>query len=42
MSGIDAITTIRAQFPEAQIIVMRIYPGDVRHARLKSGCTATF
>ena len=29
MSGIDAITTIRAQFPKAQIIVLRIYPGDV-------------
>jgi len=29
MSGIDAITTIRAQFPEAQIIALRIYPGDV-------------
>ena len=42
MSGIDAITTIRAQFPEAQIIVPTIYPGDVRHARLKSACTATF
>ena len=42
MSGIDAITTIRVQSPEAQIIVMRIYPGDVRHARLKSACTATF
>ena len=26
MSGIDAITTIRAQFPEARIIVLTILP----------------
>ena len=30
MSGIDAIAAIRAEFPEARIIVLTTYPGDVR------------
>jgi DNA-binding NarL/FixJ family response regulator len=34
MSGIDAITTIRAQFPEGRIIVLTIYPGDVQVTRV--------
>jgi DNA-binding NarL/FixJ family response regulator len=33
MSVIDAITTIRAQFAEARIIVLTIYPGDVQVTR---------
>jgi DNA-binding NarL/FixJ family response regulator len=30
MSGVDAITSIRAEFPEARIIVLTTYPNDVR------------
>lgn len=30
MSGIDAIAAIRAEFPEARIIVLTTYPGDAR------------
>ena len=33
MSGIDAITSIRAEFPEARIIALTTYPGDVRVIR---------
>ncbi len=33
MSGIDAITSIRAEFPEARIIALTTYPGDVRVVR---------
>jgi DNA-binding NarL/FixJ family response regulator len=33
MSGIDAITAIRAEFPEARIIALTTYPGDVRVVR---------
>jgi DNA-binding NarL/FixJ family response regulator len=38
MSGIDAITTIRAKHPEARIIVLTTYLGDVQALRaLKAG-----
>jgi len=38
MSGTDAILTIRNQFPEARIIVLTTYAGDVQAARaLKAG-----
>ena len=33
MNGNDAITAIRAEFPEARIIVLTTYPGDVRVIR---------
>ena len=38
MSGIEAITTIRAEFPNARIIVLTTYAGDVQAAAaLKAG-----
>ena len=41
MKGVDAITAIRAEFPEARIIVLTTYTGDVQvlHA-LKAGARA--
>jgi len=33
MNGIDAVTSIRAEFPEARIIVLTTYPGDDRVIR---------
>src|SRR5580698_7925034 len=33
MSGVDAITTIRSQFPSAHIIVLTTYRGDVQALR---------
>ena len=41
MSGIDAIIAIRAEFPEARIIVLTTYAGDVLAQRaLKAGVQA--
>ena len=41
MSGIDAIGSIRAEFPEARIIVLTTYVGDVQVVRaLKAGAQA--
>jgi two-component system, NarL family, response regulator len=38
MSGIDALSAIRAEFPEARIIVLTSYAGDVQVSRaLRSG-----
>jgi DNA-binding NarL/FixJ family response regulator len=38
MNGIDAITTIRAEFPHARFIVLTTYQGDVQALRaLKAG-----
>ena len=38
MNGIDAITAICGEFPEARIIVLTTYPGDVQVSRaLKAG-----
>jgi DNA-binding NarL/FixJ family response regulator len=38
MSGIDALSAIRGEFPEARIIVLTSYAGDVQVSRaLKSG-----
>ena len=38
MNGLDAITAIRGEFPEAQIIVLTTYKGDVQILRaLKAG-----
>jgi DNA-binding NarL/FixJ family response regulator len=38
MSGLDAITAIRAEFPDAKIIVLTTYKGDVQILRaLKAG-----
>jgi DNA-binding NarL/FixJ family response regulator len=38
VSGIDAISAIRAEFPEARIIVLTTYAGDVQVSRaLKAG-----
>jgi DNA-binding NarL/FixJ family response regulator len=40
MSGIEAITTIRAEFPSARIIVLTTYAGDVQAAgALKAGAS---
>ena len=33
MEGIDAMIAIRGEFPEARIIVLTTYTGDVGHAR---------
>lgn len=33
MNGIDAVTSIRAEFPDARIIVLTTYPGDDRVIR---------
>lgn len=41
MSGIDALLTIRSEFPEARIIVLTTYAGDVLARRaLKAGAEA--
>jgi DNA-binding NarL/FixJ family response regulator len=41
MSGLDAITAIRGEFPEARIIVLTTYSGDVQVFRaLKAGASA--
>jgi DNA-binding NarL/FixJ family response regulator len=41
MSGLDAIIAIRGEFPEARIIVLTTYTGDVQVLRaLKSGARA--
>ena len=41
MSGIDALSAIRAEFPEARIIVLTSYAGDVQVSRaLRSGARA--
>jgi DNA-binding NarL/FixJ family response regulator len=41
MSGIDAISAIRAEYPEARIIVLTTYSGDVQVYRaLKAGARA--
>jgi DNA-binding NarL/FixJ family response regulator len=41
MNGLDAITAIRGEFPDAKIIVLTTYKGDVQILRaLKSGAQA--
>ena len=41
MSGLDAIIAIRSEFPEARIIVLTTFPGDVQVLRaLKAGAQA--
>src|SRR5712664_4187680 len=41
MNGIDAISVIRGEFPEARIIVLTTYAGDVQALRaLKAGARA--
>jgi DNA-binding NarL/FixJ family response regulator len=41
MSGLDAISAIRGEFPEARIIVLTTHPGDVQVSRaLKAGARA--
>ncbi len=41
MSGLDALSAIRAEFPEARIIVLTSYAGDVHVSRaLKAGARA--
>jgi DNA-binding NarL/FixJ family response regulator len=41
MTGLDAITAIRGEFPEARIIVLTTYAGDVQALRaLKAGARA--
>lgn len=41
MSGIDAMSTIRGEFPDARIIVLTTHSGDVQVARaLKAGARA--
>jgi len=43
MSGIDAMGAIRGEFPEARIIVLTTYAGDVQVLRaLKAGARAYF
>lgn len=40
MSGVDAITAIRSEFPDAKILVLTTYAGDVQAVRaLKAGAT---
>src|ERR1700740_3508194 len=41
MSGLDAIIAVRSEFPDARIIVLTTYPGDVQLLRaLKAGAQA--
>lgn len=41
MSGIDAISAIRGEFPDARIIVLSTHPGDIQISRaLKAGARA--
>ncbi|MGD0134348.1 MAG: response regulator transcription factor [Bryobacteraceae bacterium] len=41
MSGLDAISAIRGEFPDARIIVLTTHPGDVQVSRaLKAGARA--
>jgi DNA-binding NarL/FixJ family response regulator len=40
MNGVDAITAIRTEFPDARILVLTTYAGDVQAVRaLKAGAT---
>ncbi len=40
MNGVEAITAIRAEFPDAKILVLTTYSGDVQAVRaLKAGAT---
>ncbi len=40
MNGVDAITAIRSEFPDAKILVLTTYSGDVQAVRaLKAGAT---
>lgn len=40
MNGVEAITAIRSEFPEARILVLTTYAGDVQAVRaLKAGAT---
>lgn len=40
MNGVEAITAIRAEFPDARILVLTTYAGDVQAVRaLKAGAT---
>src|SRR5437899_9749820 len=42
MNGLDAMTAIRSEFPEARIIVLTTYTGDVQVLRaMKSGARLT-
>src|SRR6266700_87638 len=41
MEGVEAMLAIRSEFPDARIIVLTTYPGDVRVLRaLKAGARA--
>jgi DNA-binding NarL/FixJ family response regulator len=41
MSGLDAVIAIRSEFPQARVIVLTTYPGDVHALRaLKAGAQA--
>jgi len=41
MNGLDAITTIRGEFPDARVIVLTTYTGDVQVLRaLRAGARA--
>ena len=41
MSGLDALNAIRGEFPEARIIVLTTYSGDVQVLRaIKAGARA--
>ncbi len=43
MNGLDAMIAIRAEFPEARIIVLTTYMGDVQVSRaLKAGARAYY
>jgi DNA-binding NarL/FixJ family response regulator len=43
MSGIDAISAIRGEFPEARIIVLTTHPGDFQVSRaFKAGARAYY
>jgi DNA-binding NarL/FixJ family response regulator len=42
MSGLEAIETIRREFPKARIIVLTTYSGDVQAARAISGGAAGY
>ena len=41
MNGVEAITAIRSEFPDAKILVLTTYSGDVQAVRaLKAGATS--
>jgi len=43
MSGIDAMSSIRGEFPDARIIVLTTHAGDVQVSRaLKAGARLTY